>query len=73
MEWAESVKTGDQLLEVQAHGRHSALGGKQIQKKRPFWSVNANVSHCFSRSHQCCFVASKKWMGGLLLSIPVGS
>ena len=32
MEWAESVKTGDQLLEVQAHGRHSALGGKQIQR-----------------------------------------
>ena len=25
-------KPGDWLLEVQAHGRHSALGGKQIQR-----------------------------------------
>lgn len=26
-------KSGDQLLDDQAHGRHSALGGKQIQRK----------------------------------------
>ena len=34
MEWAESKKLGDHLLEGQAYGRHSALGGKQIQRKR---------------------------------------
>ena len=65
---------GDHLLEGQAYGRHSALGGKQIHKKCPYWTVHANVSHCFSRSLQCCFVASKKcMMGGWLLSILVGS
>ena len=26
-------KPGDQLLDDQAHGRYSALGGKQIQRK----------------------------------------
>ena len=67
-------KLGDLLLEGEACGRHSALGGKGIQKKCPFWPTHANVSHCFSRSLQCCFGESKKCrMGGLLLSIPVGS
>ena len=67
-------KLGDQLLDDQAYGRHSALGGKRIQKKCPFWRTHANVSHYFSRSLQCCFGESKKCrMGGLLLSIPVGS
>ena len=66
-------KPGDRLLESDACGRHRALGAKRIQKKCPFWSVHANVSHCFSRSLQSRFGASKKWMGGLLLSIPMGS
>ena len=54
---AESAKLGDQLLEGEACGRHSALGRKLIQKKCPFWHVHANVSHCFSRSLQYCFGA----------------
>ena len=67
-------KPGDQLLEGKACGRHSALGGKRIQKKCPFWRVHANVSYFFSRSVQCCFGASLKCrMGGLLLSVPVCS
>ena len=67
-------KPGDQLLEGQSYGRHSALGGKQIQKKCPNWSVHANVSDCCSRSLQYCFEVSEKCtMGGLLLSIFVGS
>ena len=77
VEWIWSLMSlqisSDQLLQGEACGRHSALGGKRIQKKCPFWHVHANLSHCFSRSLQCCFGASKKWMGGLLLSIPVGS
>ena len=66
-------KPGDWLLEGEACGRHLALGAKRIQKECPYWSVHANVSHCFSRLLQCCFGASKKWMGGLLLFIPVGN
>ena len=66
-------KPGDQLLKDEACGRHSALDGKLIQKKCPFWRVHANLSHCFSRSLPCCFGASKKWMGGLLLYIPLSS
>ena len=74
MEWAESVKTGDQLLEVQAHGRHSALGGERIQKKCPFWLVHANVLDCCGRLLQYCFELSEKCtMGGMLLSNPVDS
>ena len=64
-------KPGDQLLQGKACGRHSALGGKRIQKKCPFWRVHANVSHYFSRSLQCCLWASQKWT--VLLSISVGS
>ena len=67
-------KPGEQLLEGKACGRHSSLGGKRIQKNCPFWIVHANISHCFSRSLQYCFGAREKCrMGGLLLSIPVGS
>ena len=67
-------KAGDQLLEDKECGKHSALGGKQIQKMCLFWSVHANVSLCCSRSLQWYFGASKKCtMGVLLLSVPVDS
>ena len=54
-------KAGDQLLEGKECGKHSSLGGKQIQKMCLFWSVHANVSLCCSRSLQWCFGASKKY------------
>ena len=67
-------KLDDLLLEGEACGRHSALGGERIQKKCPFWHTHANVSDCCSRSLQYCFEISEKCtMDGLLLSIPVGS
>ena len=57
-------KLCDQLLECQAYDWHSALDGKQIQRKKcPFWSVHANVSHCFSRSLQfCLWHARNTWV-----------
>ena len=63
-------KPGDQLLQGEACGRHSALGGKWIQKKCPFWKQYITL---FQQITSMLFAASKKWMGSLLLSIPVGS
>ena len=61
--WLRLQRAGDQLLEGEACGRRSTLGGKRIQKKCPFWSVHANVSHCFSRSLQfCLWHARNTWV-----------
>ena len=61
-------KLGDQLLEGQAYGSHSALDGKQIQRKSVLSGVYMSMYHIVSEG------ASKTcMMSGLLLSIPVGS
>ena len=74
LEWAESEKLGDQLLEGQAYGRHSALGGKQIQRKSVPSGVYMPMYHIVSGDHFSVFWYKQKcMMGGLLLSIPVGS
>ena len=43
-------KLGDQLLEGQAYGRHSALGGKQIQRKSVTSGVYMPMYHIVSVS-----------------------
>ena len=65
---------GDQLLEGQAYGRHSALDGKQIQRKRAPFGVYMPMYYIVSADHFNGLGASKKCKkGGLLLSIPVDS
>ena len=44
-------KLGDQLLEGQAYGRHSALDGKQIQRKNVPSVVYMPMYHIVSADH----------------------
>jgi len=44
-------KLGDQLLEGQAYGRHSALDGKQIQRKNVPSGVYMPMYHIVSADH----------------------
>ena len=67
-------KLGDQLLEGQAYGRHSALDGKHSTEKHVPSRVYMSMCYIVSADHFNGLGASKKCKkGGLLLSIPVDS
>ena len=79
---------GDQLLQGQAYGRHSALDGKQIQRKRAPFGVYMPMYYIVSADHFngvlgqarnawwvvcfCRFLWVARWLNVWLLNCMVG-